>query len=120
MAGTKNVQVRDSQANNLGGLFDRLDIRTAGGATTLATFNITFGAAAAGVVSVTGVPITVAAAAGGVAAEARLYHSTNPEEISGFSVGTGGEDVVVSNTNIAAAQDVTLNSFTLTEPAATQ
>lgn len=116
---TKNTQVRDAQANNLGGLFNRLDIRTAGGALVLATFTISFGAAATGVISVSGVPLTVSASNAGTAAEGRLYHDVNPDEISGMTVGTSGTDIIIDNDVIAAGQDVVLNSFTVTEPAAT-
>ncbi len=118
---TKNTDFRNSQADNAASKFNRLSIRTSGGVTTLVTFNITWGAAAAGVVSVASTPITAAAVATGTAAEARLHHSTGPDEISGITVTltSGGGNIELTNLSIESAQDVNLDSFTFTEPAST-
>ena len=116
---TKNDTFRNSQADNAASLFNRLDIRTSGGASTLATFTITWGSAASGAVAVASTPVSATASATGTAAEARLYHSSGSDEISGLTVGTSGTDITVSNTSITSGQDVELSSFTFTEPSAT-
>lgn len=116
---TNNTTFRNSQSDNAASKFNRLDIRTTGGATVLATFTITWGAAASGAASVASTPVSTTGAATGTAAEARLYHSTGSDEISGLTVGTSGTDVTVDNTSIASGQNVDLTSFTYTTPAST-
>ena len=116
---TNNTTFRNSQSDNAASLFDRLDIRTSGGASTLVTFNITWGSSASGAVSVASTPVSATAAATGTAAEARLYHSTGSDEISGLTVGTSGTDVTIDNTSITSGQSSNLTSFTYTTPAST-
>lgn len=70
---TKSAQVRNIQTTITTRLFNRLDLRTSGGAVTLATFTIGWGIPSAGAGAVSGVPLTVAGLADGAAAEARLY-----------------------------------------------
>jgi hypothetical protein len=115
---TKNTAVRDAQVTNLSGLFNRLDIRTSGGATVLVTFTVTWGAASTGVINI-GSTLSASASDTGTAAEARLYHNTNTEEISGITVSTSGAQINLDNTSITSGQNVQITSLTLTEPAAT-
>lgn len=116
---TKNTTFRNSQATNAASLFNRLDIRTSGGSTTLATFTITWGSASSGAVAVASTPVSATAAATGTAAEARLYHSSGSDEISGMTVSTSGANINLDSTSITSGQTVNLSSFTFTEPAAT-
>lgn len=53
--------------------FNRVDIRTAGGSTTLATFTIAFGQSSSGSVAVGSTPIAGTGLADGTAAEGRIY-----------------------------------------------
>jgi len=47
---------------------------------------------------------------------ARVYNAARTLEIiTGLSVGTSGTDVIISNTAISTATQVSLNSFTITE-----
>ena len=93
-----------------------LEIGTAGMAAVLVTFplNATAGVVAANVITLNGFPQTVAAAGAGTAAEARIRDSVSGDVVTGLTVGTGGTDVILDNTNIAAAQDVTIDSGTIT------
>lgn len=116
---TKNTDVRNAQVTNLSGLFDRLDLIESAGPTTLATFNLSWGSASTGTISVTGTPINTTASATGTADSAKLYHSTNPEEITGLTVGTSGTDITMNTTSIENGKSVELNSFSLTEPSST-
>lgn len=116
---TNNTTFRNSQSDNAASKFNRLDIRTSGGSTVLATFTITWGSSATGAVSVASTPVSTTGAATGTAAEARLYHSTGSDEISGLTVATSGADVTIDNTSIVTSQNVDLTSFTYTTPAST-
>lgn len=119
--GTVNDTLRTSVIADAVTNLNRLDIRTSGGAGVLATFTITWAAGAAGVQEVQSTPVSTTASAGGTAAEARLYKNdaTPDEQITGLTVGTGSEDVVIDNTTIANGQTINLTAGSLTFPAAT-
>lgn len=119
MAGTKNTAVRNAQADNLAGLFDRLDLIESAGPTVLVTFSLSWGTAATGTVSVSGTPISATASATGTADTATLYDSVGTEEITGLTVSTSGADINMNTTAIESGKTVELNSFSLTEPAST-
>jgi hypothetical protein len=57
---------------------------------------------------------TVAATAGGTAAKAKIITSGAADAVTTLTVGTTGTDVIVNNTSIAEAQDVTVTSATVT------
>jgi hypothetical protein len=116
---TNNTTFRNSQSDNAASKFNRMDIRTSGGASTLVTFTITWGSSSTGAVSVASTPVSSTASATGTAAEARLYHSTGGDEISGLTVATSGANVTIDNTSITSGQTVNLTSFTYTTPSAT-
>jgi hypothetical protein len=116
---TKNTATRDAQVTNLSGLFNRLDLIESAGPTVLVTFTLSWGTASTGTISVTGTPLSETAANTGTADDATLYHSTNTEEITGLTVGTSGTDITMNTTDIESGKTVELNSFSLTEPAAT-
>ena len=94
-----------------------LEIGTTGMATVLATFGLD---ANGGVV--TGAvwdlePFDVnpvSAGDTGVAAEAQIKDSGTTVQISGLTVGTGSEDIVLDNTSINSGQDVELTAATIT------
>jgi len=94
----------------------KLEIGTSGMALVLATITL---ADPAG--SVTGDALTLtmpqsdlSADAGGIAAEARIRDSNNNNVVTELTVGTAGTDIVLDNDNIAAAQQVTINSAIMT------
>lgn len=103
----------------MSGLFNRLDLIESAGPTVLVTFTLAWGTASTGTIDITGTPLTETATATGTADTATLYHSTNTEEITGLSVSTSGADINMNTTSIESGKTVELNSFSLTEPAAT-
>lgn len=122
---SKNTALRNALADELGAHFDggSIDLLDAS-QNVLATItlqNPAFGAAAAGVISANGTPLsftgTAAAGAGTDIASATLKSSDSSEEITGLSVGTSGAHIVLDNINIAESQSGELSSFTLTEAA---
>lgn len=57
------------------------------------------------------------AGAGTAATHAQIKNSGGSAHLTGLTVGTLGTDVIVNNTSIAAGQDVTMNSATITHAA---
>ena len=113
---TVSTAARTRLATEFGATYDRLDIRTSGGSSTLATVTLNWGTASAGVISCD--PASVNAAASGTAGEARYYNAATPtQEITGLTVGTSGADVVLITTSITSGQPVDLTSVTYTAPA---
>jgi hypothetical protein len=68
----------------------------------------------AGVLTLAGVPLTVAGAVDGTAAKAEFRDNADNVVISGLTVGTSGADVLVTNTTVTLGEDVTVVGFTLT------
>ena len=97
-----------------------LEIGTTAMGTVLATFNlnnpIAGAATGAGVLTLSGFPKSdTSADASGTAAAARIRTATGGTDIiTGLTVGTSGTDIIIDNTNIVAAQTVTLNSAVIT------
>ena len=58
--------------------------------------------------------LNAAASAAGVATQAEVTTSADVVVISGLTVGTSGTDFIIDNANIAAGQDVRVNSATIT------
>lgn len=87
----------------------------------LATFNLqnpAFGAAAGGVITLEGVPITTNATAAGDADNFQILDRDGTLLVSGSVTGSGGGgDIEVSNINIASGQLCSLDSLTYTAPA---
>jgi hypothetical protein len=79
-----------------------------------------FGAAAAGVATADVSPaLTVAAVATGTAGWFRAYDDNDASVMDGSITGTGGGgDMELDSTSITSGQDVTINSWTVTMPAA--
>lgn len=94
-----------------------LEIGTTGMATILATFNLNnpaAGAAASGVLTLSGFPKTASAGNGGTAAEARIRAGGSTDIVTGLTVGTAASDIILDSVSITGGQDVTLNSATIT------
>lgn len=99
------------------GTSGKLEIGTAAMAATLATITLNSTAAAGasgGVLTFSGFPKTVAAAATGTAAAARIRKADNTDIITGLTVGTSAADIILDSTSITSGQNVTINSATLT------
>lgn len=116
--------MRDALAN----AFDT-EINTGAGTATLqfettgdvevATFNLqnpAFGAAAAGVITLQGVPLQDASATGGVVAQASFYDRDATKQAE-LTVGTSGTEITITSTTIAATEPVDLTGLTITMPA---
>lgn len=66
------------------------------------------------VLTLAGVPLSVAASATGTAAKAELRNNAGTAIVTGLSVGTSGSDVNLTSTSITSAQTVTVTSGTIT------
>lgn len=111
----------DNYLNTTGSADTGGDLVIRASTTILVTFefqNPAFGAAAAGVITLAGVPISATAGAAGTADNALVRDRDNAQAMACSVTGAGGGgDVEVSNTNIANGQDCSLDSFTYTAPA---
>lgn len=88
------------------------------GNTVLATFTLSataFGNAASGVITLAGVPLTVAASASGTASFFRLLRFDNAVVLQG-SVNTSGAQLNLNTTTITSGVNVTITSGTVTMP----
>lgn len=99
-----------------GGGAGKLEIGTTGMAATLATITLagTSFTESGGVITLQGVPLSVAASATGTAAEARIRDFANVDCVTGLTVGTGSEDIVLNSVAISSGQDVEITSGTIT------
>jgi hypothetical protein len=87
--------------------------------TLLATFTLGspgFGAASAGVITLSGTPLTVAAAATGTAGWFRMWKSDGTTAVLDGSVGTSGNQINLNTTSITSGVNVTITSGTITMP----
>lgn len=93
-----------------------LEIGTAGMATVLATITLAdpAGSVSGGVLTFTMPQSDVSADATGTAAAARIRDSLAADVVTGLTVGTGSEDIVLNSTSITTGQQVTINSATIT------
>ena len=85
----------------------------------VATINLqnpAFGAAAAGVITLQGVPLSDSSATGGTVAQASIYDRDATKQLE-MTVGTGGQEIVISSTSVGATDQVDLTSLTITVPA---
>ncbi|WP_432112849.1 hypothetical protein [Streptomyces sp. S1] len=91
---------------------------TAASGTLLATFTLGspgFGNASGGVITLSGTPLTVAAAATGTAGWFRMATSGGSTILDG-SVGTSGNQINLNTTSITSGVNVTITSGTITMP----
>lgn len=94
---------------------------TAPSATVLATFTLSataFGAASNGVITLAGVPLTVAASASGTATHFRLTRGNGTTVILQGTVGTSGAQLNLNTVTITSGVNVTITSGTVTVPTA--
>jgi hypothetical protein len=66
------------------------------------------------VMTISGVPLTANASAGGTAALAELRNNAGAAIVSGLTVGTSASDVIVTTVTIVNTQPVTVTSGTIT------
>ncbi len=77
--------------------------------------NPSFGAAVVGVITLLGVRLSEADAAGGETVQASIFDRDGTKQLE-MTVGTSGTDIIISSTTIAALDVVDLNSLTITVP----
>ena len=121
MAATYSAAVKTARMNavrdaiNAGSAAGKLVIGTTAMGAVLATVNLTDPVTVSGaVLTALAAPVTVAASGAGMAAAARLEDSDGTIAVSGLTVGLSGTDVILDTLTIAAAQNVTINSATIT------
>jgi len=78
--------------------------------------NPAFGAAATGVITLSGVPLQDASATGGVVAQFSLFDRDGTKQLEGV-VAVSGQDLDLSSLTVGATDTVELTSFTITVPA---
>lgn len=69
---------------------------------------------AAGVLTLSGTPLSATASATGTAAKAELRDSTGTVVASGLTVGTSASDIIINSTSISSGQTVQITSGTIT------
>lgn len=97
-----------------------LQIGTAGMATVLAEFTLNdpCGTVSGGVLGFSGFPKTDSSANNtGTAAAARIRDSNSNTRVSGLTVGTSSADIILDSVSVAAGQQVTVNSASITHAA---
>lgn len=78
--------------------------------------NPAFGAAAAGVITLAGVPLSDLSATGGTTVQASVFSRTPTKQFE-LTVGTSGTEIIISSTVIGATDQVDLTALTITVPA---
>lgn len=68
------------------------------------------------VLTLAGVPLSIAASASGTAALAEIRNNAGTVIASGLTVGTSGTDIILNTTTITASQTVTVTAGTITTP----
>jgi len=92
-----------------------LEIGTAGMAQVLVTITLNdpCGTVATDTLTLNATGLSNTASAGGTAAEARIRDSDSNDVITGLTVGTGAENIVLDSVSISNGQTVTINSGTI-------
>lgn len=85
-------------------------------ATMASVQNPAFGAAAAGVITLLGVTLSDTSATGGTTVQFSGRNGT-PTKQWELTVGTGGTEIIISSTVVAATDQVDLTALTITVPA---
>lgn len=78
--------------------------------------NPAFGAAAAGVITLAGVPLSDTSATGGTTVQASVFDRDTTKQFE-LTVGTSGTEIIISSTVIGATDQVDLTALTITVPA---
>lgn len=71
-------------------------------------------AEASQVLTLQGVPLSVAASASGTAAKAELRNNAGTVITSGLTVGTSGADIILDSVSVTSGQTVTITAGTIT------
>jgi hypothetical protein len=103
---------------NTGGGTSNLKLETSGDV-EVATINFqnpAFGGAAAGVITLAGVPLADSSATGGVVAQGSIYNRAGTK-MSESVAATSGQEITLSSLTIGAGETVTLTALTITVPA---
>ena len=78
------------------------------------TLGTTPGTVSAGVLTISGTPLTATASGTGTAEKAELRDNAGNVIVSGLTVGTSATDIIINATAISSGQSVTLSSGTIT------
>lgn len=76
-----------------------------------------FGASSSGVITLSGLPLSASASAGGTAAKAEIRTSADAVIVTGLTVGTSASDIIVGTTTIASGNTVNVTAGTITHAA---
>ncbi len=112
---SRMTAVRD--AVDAGGAAGKLELGTTGMAAVLATITLNYNPCAtisSGVLTFSGMPKEVAASGTGSLAAARIRTSANADVVTGLTVGTGSENIVVDATSVTSGQIVRITAASLT------
>ena len=103
---------------NIGAGVSNMKLETSGDVevATIDFQNPAFGAAAAGVITLNGVPLSDTNATGGTVAQFSLYDRDGTKQLEGV-VAVSGQDLDLSSLSVGATDTVELTSFTITVPA---
>ncbi len=74
----------------------------------------TAGTVSGGVLTLSGLPLSVSATGTGTAAKAELWTSANAVVVSGLTVGTSGSDINLATTSINTGNTVSITAATVT------
>ena len=73
-----------------------------------------FGDSAAGVLTLSGLPLSETATGAGTAAKAEIWTSANAVVVSGLTVGTESADIILGTTTIAIGNTINITSGSIT------
>ncbi len=115
-AGLKTTRMQAVRDAIDAGAAGKLEIGTSAMGAVLATITLADPASSVSgsVLTLLGVPLSVAASGSGTAAAARIRTSADADVVTGLTVGTSGTDIVLDSTNITAGQTVSITSGTIT------
>jgi hypothetical protein len=68
------------------------------------------------VLTLSGVPLSATASAGGTAAKAEIRNNAGTVILGGLTVGTSGTDIIVGTTTVTSGGTVTVTAGTITHP----
>ena len=110
---TRMQAVRDAIDAGAAG---KLEIGTAAMGAVLATITLADPASsvAGSVLTLLGVPLSVAASGSGTAAAARIRTSADADVVTGLTVGTAATDIILDSVLVTAGQTVTITAGTIT------
>ena len=98
------------------GAAGKLEIGTTAMGAVLATITLADPASSVSgaVLTLLGVPLSVAASGSGTAAAARIRTSADADVVTGLTVGTSGTDIIIDSVSITSGQTVRITAGTIT------